>query len=132
VINEPATVLRALEANPDWMQGRELARANYFARADVLDPEQQQTLEKYLLNSHLGQAELNQFAGIYPNANYMVSANLLTPAPAPDRAALAARDAQALRVVETWLDDPRFTEMRSQLEKIRLRLAEFVRQASSQ
>ncbi len=54
IISEPATLLAALEAEPDLMQGRELTRADYFARADVRDPQQRQVLENYLLDAHSG------------------------------------------------------------------------------
>jgi hypothetical protein len=35
-------------------------------------------VEKYLLDPQIDPAELNNFAGLYPNANFMISANLLT------------------------------------------------------
>ena len=81
VINNPAAVLGALEAAPDLMQGREATRADYFARADVRDPQQRQVLETYLLNPSLSASELQTFAGIYPNANFMISAQPADSAP---------------------------------------------------
>ena len=69
VINDPAELLAALEASPELMQGREGTRANYFARADVRDPQQRQVLENYLLDSRISATELAQFAGLYPSAN---------------------------------------------------------------
>jgi hypothetical protein len=128
VISDAATTLAALEALPDLMQGRELTRANYFARADVRDPLQRQVLEKYLLDPRLSHPEIDAFAGLYPNANFMISANLLTQTPSPDRGALTARDAEALRVLNEWLGDPRFANLRSELEKARERLEGFVQQ----
>src|SRR5439155_9439970 len=116
VINEPAPMLAALQADPGLMQGREATRADYFARADVRDPQQRQVLENYLLDSRIGSAELAQFAGIFPNANFMISQNLLTPTPTPDHTALVNRDAESLRVVQEWLSNPRFASLRSQLE----------------
>jgi hypothetical protein len=129
VINDAATTLAALEAAPDLMQGREQTRANYFARADVRDPVQRKVLEKYLLDPGLGQAELAAFAGVYPNANFMISANLLTQTPTPDRAALTSRDAAALRALDEWLSDVRFAKVKPELEKARARLGGFVQQA---
>ena len=95
------------------------------------DPQQRQVLENYLLDSRIGSAELAQFAGIFPNANFMISQNLLTPTPTPDHTALVNRDAESLRVVQEWLSDPRFASLRSQLEKAKSRLEEFVRQAGA-
>jgi len=130
VINNPTTMLNALEANPDLMQGREQTRANYFARADVRDPQQKQVIENYLLDPRINVAELQQFAGLYPSANYMISHNLLTPTPTPDHAALTSRDAESLRVVNEWLADDRFEKVRPQLQKMKSRLEEFTRQAN--
>ena len=45
VINDPAALLAALEADPGLMQGRENTRADYFARANVQDAQQRQILE---------------------------------------------------------------------------------------
>ena len=129
VIRDPAAVLEVLGADPDSMHGRELTRADYFARTDVRNPRQRENVEKYLLDPRIGSAELQQFAGVFPNANFMISQNLLTAAPTPDPSALTARDAESLRVVQQWLADPRFARLRPQLEKMKSRLDEFVRQA---
>jgi len=131
VITDPSALLAALQADPGLMQGREATRADYFARADVRDPQQRQVLESYLLDSRIGPAELAQFAGIFPNANFMISLNLLTSTPTPDHTALVNRDAESLRVVQEWLNDPRFANLRLQLEKAKFRLEEFVRQAGA-
>jgi len=128
-INEPVTLLGALAADPDLMQGREQTRANYFARADVRDPQQRQVLENYLLDPRTSPQELQQFAGLFPNANFMVSQNLLTPTPTPDRAALTGRDAASLQVVQDWLADARFAKLQPQLQRAGQRLEDFARQA---
>lgn len=130
VINNPTTTLTALLANPSSMQGRETTRANYFARANVNDPQQLQILESYLLNPQISPAEIAAFAGIFPNANYMISPNLLTQTQTPNRAALVSRDAASLSVVQQWLADPRFASLRPSLEKTAARLAGFVQQES--
>jgi hypothetical protein len=128
VINDPAALLAALQADPALMQGREDTRADYFARADVQDPRQRRILESYLLDPQISAAELGQFAGIFPNANYMISANLLTGNPQPDHAALAARDQASLQAVAAWLADPRFARLDPQLMLLQQRLQGFVQQ----
>jgi hypothetical protein len=130
VINDPATTLATLQAAPEMMEGRELTRANYFARADVRDAQQRQTLEKYLLDPAHGPTEIDAFAGVYPNANFMISQTLLTQTSTPDHTALTARDGESLRALEDWLADSRFTKLRPQLEKAHMRLQEFVKQES--
>ena len=129
VINDPVQTLTALQSSSEFMEGREQTRANYFARGDVRDPRQRELLESYVLNPKLSAAELEIFAGVYPNANLMISPNLLTENRTPERGALVARDAESLRVLQEWMADPRFAKQRPALEKILRRLEEFVRQA---
>jgi hypothetical protein len=125
VINQPAQTLAVLNEHPEWMAGREETRANYFARADVGDAAQRQLVEAYLLDAARGPAELQAFAGVYPNANFMISHNLLTSNATLDGATLARRDQAALAVVNQWLNDPRFEKLRPHLEKMKARLGEF-------
>ena len=127
VINDPAVLLAALQAAPELMQGREATRADFFARADVRDPQQRQVLESYLVDPQRSPAELAQFAGVFPNANYMISQNLLTPTPTPDHAALLSRDTASLQVVQVWLADARFANLQQPLLKVQQRLQAFAR-----
>jgi len=129
-IETPAALLGRLAEAPDLMAGREMTRANYFARADVSDPAQKLVLEGYLLDARRSPEELRKFAGLYPNANFMISQNLLTQVNTPDRATLMARDRAALDAVNAWLADPRFLTVRTSLEQARARLEYFVRQSN--
>ncbi|HXJ59534.1 MAG TPA: hypothetical protein VNU68_23050 [Verrucomicrobiae bacterium] len=125
-MSDPAATLAALQANPESMKGREVTRANYFARADVREEAQRILVENYLLQPALNPEELAKFAGLYPNANFMVSHNLLTKSDTPDHAWLAARDQAALQQVEAWLQDSRFERRQTQLREIQRRLRQFV------
>ncbi|HXI50119.1 MAG TPA: hypothetical protein VNH84_01380, partial [Candidatus Saccharimonadales bacterium] len=64
-----------------------------------------------------------------PNANFMVSHNLLTDSATPNRAWLTGRDQEALNVVRRWQGEPRFERLRPQLQVIEHRLQQFVEQA---
>jgi hypothetical protein len=128
-IQEPASALGFLQANPGLLAGRELMRADYFARLDARDPAQRAVLESYLLSPQLGAAELNQFAGVYPNANFKISNNLLTRSQTPNYGTLKERDTEALRLTQEWLADPRFAGLKPQLAKIKGRIETFVKQA---
>ena len=132
VISEPAALLDKLQSEPDLMIGREATRANYFARAQVGDQAQRQVVEKYLLDPQIGESELNTFAGLFPNENYMISHNLLTKPQTPNHNTLVARDQAALQTVEGWLADPRFARVQPQLATIKNRLSQFVKQAGGQ
>ena len=129
VINDPAALLATLLAQPGLLPGRDQTRADYFARADAGDSQQSDLLQNYLLNPRTSAAEREQFAGIFPNANFMVSPNLLTTSPAPDPGEIKKRDAAALKAVQQWLADPRFASVRPELEKIQARLQDYARQA---
>ncbi len=126
VLADAASTLRRLQDEPDLLSSREATRADYFGRADVQDATQRRVLEDYLLSPQLGAAELEQFAGLYPNANFMISHNLLTRTPTPDHDTLVRRDAAALRVIQDWISDPRFASLRPQLERIQRRLENFL------
>lgn len=128
-LRDTGVTLGALQAQPGLMAGRELTRANFFARADVRESGQRAVLERYLENPALSAAEMERFAGLFPNANFMISQNLLTRSTTPDHAALVARDAAALQVLDEWLADARFGRARAELLKTRERLALFVEQA---
>lgn len=128
VQSAPIETLGRLQSEPDLMKGRELTRANYFSRADVGNPQQREIVERYILNPSLSPDELAKFAGLFPNANMMISRNLLTVSPTPSREHIVAGDREALRVVDEWTKNPRFERVRPSLQVIRQRLAEFVRQ----
>ena len=95
------------------------------------DPVQRSLLEGYLLDPRRSAEELQTFTGLFPNANQMVSSNLLTPTATPTPGDLAARDLAALGVVETWLADPRFAKLKPQFAAARERLRGFVLETSA-
>ncbi len=126
-IAQPGETLSALAQHPEWMAGREETRANYFARGDVGDAAQRRLVEAYLLDASRGPAELHSFAGVFPNANFMISHNLLTTNATLDGATLRQRDQISLEVVTQWLADPRFEKVKPPLLVIQRRLQEFTK-----
>ena len=131
MITEPAAMLKQLVEQPDLMQGREQTRANFLARADVREPEQRALIEQYLMDPARTEQELTTFAGLFPNANYMVSNNLLTPTATPKHEDLVAHDRAALEAVRAWQSDERFTKLKPHVETMRARLETFVQQAAA-
>ena len=105
--------------------------ANLFARADVRDPEQRLALERYMLEPGRSEQELAALAGVYPNANRMISNNLLTGKGSQSGESIIAHDRAALAIVGAWLNDPRFDteKLRPHVRAMYDRLANFVRQA---
>jgi hypothetical protein len=127
VLKEPAAILTELQRDPELMRGREITRANYFARANLSDLQQKTVVETYLLDPGRLPNELNTFAKLYPNRNLMISHNLLTTASPPDLAPQISRDRSSLDVLAEWMDDPRFAKLRPQLEIMKARLEVFVK-----
>jgi hypothetical protein len=125
-LQDPAAVLSKLQGDPTLMAGRELTRANYFARANVEDVKQKLILEGYLLDSERSESELKTFAALFPSGNFMVSQNLLTRVSTPSGDAISRQDREALRVVNDWLEDPRFNRLRPRLQEMKSRLESFV------
>jgi hypothetical protein len=128
-ISDPKAMLTQLVEQPYLMQGREQTRANFVARADIRQPEQRALVEQYLLDPSRSQKELTTFAAIYPNANYMISDNLLTEVRTPTAKDLTASDREALKIVEEWENDPRFERVQPLLTQIHARLENFMQQA---
>jgi hypothetical protein len=128
-ISDPATMLKQIISNSDLMKGREQTRADFVARADIRQPDQRALVEQYLLDPGRSQQELNTFAATYPNANYMISTNLLTEVKTPGAGELQTFDRQALEVVGQWENDPRFEPILPVLGQMRARLEDFVKQA---
>ncbi len=128
-LKDSAGMLGEMLRQPETMKGHEGTRANYFARANVQDEQQRRVLEGYLLSPWLSPGELEAFAGVYPNGNFMISHNLLTKTLTLDRATLARRDRRALEVVNDWLAQARFEKVKPHLENVRRRLEIFVEQA---
>lgn len=102
--------------------------SNLMARADLREDIQRESVERYLLDSRRTKEELDGFASVFPNANFLVSNNLLTPVDGLDGIELAERDRAALKVVESWLSEERFAKLRPVLQRSRERLRGFLGQ----
>lgn len=127
VLKEPAAMLTELQRTPELMRGREITRANYFARANLSDVQQRTVVETYLLDPARLPSELDTFAKLYPNRNLMISDNLLTTASPPDTSPQMSRDRFAMAVLNEWIDEPRFVKLKPQLEVMKARLDSFVK-----
>ena len=105
------------------LRQRRQALTDDDALARVLDQIRGRALEPMLPHSA---PEMRTFAGLFPNANYAISHNLLTRNATPGGETLARQDREALKVVEAWMNDPRFEMVRPRLQEIANRLQGFV------
>jgi hypothetical protein len=128
---EPAAMMEQLAARPELTQARGEMVANLVARADLADPTQQQHVRSYLLDPSRTPAELSAFAGVFPNANFTLSKNLLSENMTLTRDEITTRDAAALAIVNNWLTDPAFAPVKSHLAAMHQRLTTFVIQSSA-
>lgn len=127
-LREPVAMMEQLATRPALTSVRGEMVANLFARADLRDPAQQHLVRSYLLDPTRTAAELTAFSGIYPNANFTVSQNLLSENMSLTGSEITTRDAAALEIVNTWLADPAFLPVKSHLTTMHQRLTTFVGQ----
>jgi len=123
VQNDPMNTLETLQDNTALLNGQAATEGGFFARSDVRDPDQKALLAAYLLSSDRTLAELEAFAGLYPNENFMVSPNLLTASPTLSNAELLSRYQAAEQAVSQWLQDSQFSSVWPQLQQIQGRLS---------
>lgn len=128
---EPAIMMEQLAARQNLTQSRGEMVANMFARADLRDPGQQQLVRAYLLDPARTEAELDGFTGVYPNANFSISKNLLSENLTLNSTEIIARIEGARGIVDVWLADPAFAPVKSHLTTLQLRLTTLMRQSSS-
>lgn len=125
-LRETATMMKQLSLRPDLFQERGEMMANLFARADLRDLEQQQLVRSYLLDPARSASELSTFAGVFPNANFTISSNLLSENVTVSHSETHARDVAALQIVNRWLSEPDFSPVKFHLTSIHQRLDTFV------
>jgi hypothetical protein len=123
VQSDPIPTLQTLLDDPDLMAGRLATQAAYFARADARDPEQRQLLSQYLLSPNRSLPELEAFAGLFPNENFLVSYNLLTQTQPVTNQEVVSRYDAAWQLIGQWQADSQFEALRPQLNQMAGRLA---------
>jgi hypothetical protein len=124
VIRQPVAVLSQLLDDPGILADREASRAGFFARANPRDPGQERILAAYVLDPERSEEEIEQFAGLFPNHNHMLSHNLLSSLTTRSAADLSEEIDAAREMVESWLGNPQFSFRREALEQILSNLEE--------
>lgn len=125
MIARPAEMMEQLSECRNVLAGRGEMVAQMIARADLGNPQENTAVARYLLDPARDAAELDAFAAVFPNANRMVSNNLLTAEEPPSGAARLARDRRALTEIESWIAREDLAGVRPWLETIRRRLIGF-------
>lgn len=95
IVRDP-TVLNAFSKAPGWMDFAPQQRASLLSRLDITQPDQREIFIRYLSSNH-AVGELDHFAKIFPNANYLYGHRLVTADEAtPTIAEVAAADARVV------------------------------------
>jgi|GEM_PF-2115421 len=126
VMQQPAEMLRRLNESRALGNIRPEMRAQLMARGDMRDPAIRKEIAHYLLDTQRTQVELEAFAGVFPNHNFMLSDNLLTEVDIPTGVELNQRDLAAYQALQEWMTQERFAGTSEWLEQMRLRLASYL------
>lgn len=95
IVRDP-TVLNAFSKAPGWMEFAPQQRASLLSRLDITQPDQREIFTRYLASDHAA-GELEHFAKVFPNQNYLYGHRLVTADEAtPTIAEVAATDARVL------------------------------------
>ena len=110
IVREPAVLTAALTAaladNPGWMEFAPQQRASLVSRLDIADPEQRDLFVRYLTTTSHEAGELEYFAKIFPNQNFLHGHRLVTGDDStPTIAEVTAADARVLAELDS-LDAP--------------------------
>ena len=122
MVQRDPSLLNAALADPAWMASAPQQRASLLSRLDITQPDQRATFLRYISSVPHGEGELDYYARIFPNANFLYGNRLVTTdSPAPSISDVAASDAKV--VDELGKLGPSLTgEAAATIEKIRQRL----------
>lgn len=126
MLREPETVIAAFVADPTFLADNPHFRASLMSRIDPTQPGQRGALEHYLTGIQHASGELEYFASIYPNANYIDGNRLVTGWETVLQSVdVAKRDERILPYLESLRADPAYAAVSKALDEIILRLREF-------
>jgi len=119
ILRDPS--LLAAAADPAWMDFAPKQRASLLSRLDITQPDQRVIFSRYVASTH-AEGELDYFAKIFPNGNYLYGHRLVTTDDAtPTIDEVMAKDAAVLGelgALEATLPE----EGKAAIRKIRQRL----------
>jgi hypothetical protein len=78
ILRNPSLLVTAFEVNPGWLSASPEQRATLMSRLDVTDPAQRDAFSRYLTATPHGSGEMEYFAKLFPNGNYLHGNWLIT------------------------------------------------------
>jgi hypothetical protein len=128
---DTSTMLEKIVSRKDLCRARGEMVANLMARADLGNPDQEQLVRSYLAAPERTEAEIRAFTGVYPNANFAISKNLLSRNLTLSSNEIMERAINGMAVVEQWLVRPDLSAVRTELLDMRRRLENIMSQNGS-
>jgi len=97
IVRDGALLTAAYSADPGWMNFAPQQRASLMSRLDITQPGQQSVFSRYIAAPSTEAEELEYFAKIFPNQNFLYGHRLVTADDStPTIAEVAASDAQVV------------------------------------
>ncbi len=118
----PLPVMNFLNANPGELADKPMLRADYFAKADIGQPQQQAALETYLTRADVSHDEKIKLLKALATPASFVSNSLLTNTPPPPDDVARARD--LTKLFTRWVDAKRFPELAGTIQQVLGRLGQ--------
>lgn len=131
-VRDPNLVLRSFQSNALAGASPE-QRASLLSRLDLALPAHRESLEKYLSSADFGSEELDYFAEIFPNGNYIHGNWLITAGEVTH--SIASRleaDRRALAEIEKWIAQGVVKQSNKTIVRIRERLQVQIEAADQQ
>lgn len=127
VLRNPGLLVDAFDADPALRGLPAEQRASLMSRLDVTDPRQRETFVHYLFTTTHGEGELDYFARLFPNGNYVHGNWLITTGESSHtiESRLAA-DKAVLGEIEKLASNPPNQAGRETLQRIRERMVRIV------
>jgi hypothetical protein len=116
----PLAVMQYLNAHPAEVSDRPLARADYFAKADLAQPAQQAALEAYLSRPDVALNEKTKLVKALASPGSFSGDSLLMTASLPVDD--TARQQQLAATYQRWLGANRFPELAAPMQQVLARL----------
>ena len=127
ILRNPSLLTDAAAQDPAFLDAAPQQRASLMSRLDLTVPDQRTLFIRYLSQPNHGPEEMDYFAEIFPNGNYLDGHRLVTTG--EDTHTIASRqqaDRDTLREIEKMSASPGTTAV---LARIRERLKEFTDEA---
>lgn len=101
ILRDPSILTAAFESDAKWMDFAPQQRASLLSRLDITAPSQREVFQRYVSSVDHSEGELEYFAKLFPNGNYLHGHRLVTTdEETPGINERSAADARVLRELE--------------------------------